>query len=208
MRTQLGPMPRMPKPSGVAVASAILAHAAALLAWGASGLSAGGAVAGRNALMTVRLIEPVLVEQAAPTRLAERPDLVGIDSRHATAPAPVSSRVDQHPSTAAVAAVQTPIAPDADRAGEPRAKPDHIVVRVAPSDIDHGPSHAVLSVSLSDSGQVIDAQSVDAPLPPAFEEALRTVLAETHFRFADAGDRPTPSRIRVQASFEASELAQ
>lgn len=87
------------------------------------------------------------------------------------------------------------------------AFPGEIVVRVPESEIDAGPSRAVLILALDESGRLTSVHSEGGALPKAFEEALQPVLRETRFSAASAdGDSLAPSRLRVQARFEPDQL--
>jgi hypothetical protein len=190
----------MPRPAGLAVASAVLAHAAVLLAWSVTGPAS--APADPAVHLSVRLIEPTPAQPEVVSPPA--PAIEHAEAAEAAEPAATRSVDEPHASAAAAAVTETPAVKGIDHSGEPWARPDRVVVRMAPSELASGPSQTVLSVSLDDQGRVAEMESLGAPLPAAFEEALRLVFAETRFRYAEADAPPTP-RLRLLARFESSQ---
>jgi hypothetical protein len=196
-------------PFGYAVVPAIAVHIAALVLWGMSG---SGTEAGADAAaprMSVRWVEPASWERTSPAAPSANLALAEavVDSRSTAMSPPPSRRSLNTPAT-------TPLPPHAstgapgDGLAAPWASPDELVVRVEPSDLGSGPARAVLILSFDDGGRIVDVRSAGSPLPPPFEDAVRSVLRETRFAQEEGSDNPSlPSRLRVRVNFESSELA-
>jgi hypothetical protein len=213
------PMSSTRGPFGYAVVPAIAVHIAALVLWGmsGSGTEAGGDAA--TPRLSVRWVEPASRERSGAA--APSADLASAKAGLAVAPSrtevvdPRSTPVSPTPSRRSLnTSATTPPSPHAstgapgDSLATPWASPGELVVRVEPSDLGSGPSQAVLTLSFDDGGSIVDVRSAGSPLPPPFEDAVRSVLRETRFAVEEASDTPSlPSRLRVRVNFESSELA-
>lgn len=195
-----------PRSIGLAVAPALLAHAVGLLLCAASSPTEKNSAPRIH--MAVRLVESAHVgglsdRAAVPAQLALI-TAVEVDSSRARLSASSAGGHKGEQATAGAthqSRLSTPVL------HLPWASPDYVTVRVPPQDLETGPSQAILRLTVDENGQAVDLQSEGAPLPAAFEQALRSVLHETRFTQSGGSEGSPSSSLRVQARFESDRLA-